>query len=53
MKNNKKKSFWLTKEFPLITLAASLITLGLGYLYHCNMEHKWAKETSARAKVVH
>ena len=36
----KKEKFWLTKEFPLITLAASLVTLGLGYWFHCRMVYK-------------
>lgn len=48
MEENKKISFWQTKEFPLITIAASLITLGLGYLFHCHMEHKQAKVKSIR-----
>ena len=49
---NKKDSFWLTKEFPLITFAASLITLGLGYWFHCRMEYKRAEMKSACASSV-
>ena len=52
MKEKKKNSIWLTKEFPLITLAATLITLGLGYWFHCRTEHKRAEVKSARASSV-
>ena len=48
-KNKNNDSFRQTKKFPLMTLAASLITLGLGYWFYCHAEHKQAKVKSVRA----
>lgn len=53
MKEVEKKSIWLTKEFPLIIVAASLVILGLGYWFHCRTEYKRAEVKSACASSVH
>ena len=53
MKENIKISVGQPKGFPLITLAAFLVTLGLGYWFHRHTEHKQAKVKSVRAFSVH